>query len=63
MSQWFVCMGLYADEAKARHDFDQLVDLGDVRRLLLRDAAIVEKTEDGSIEISRRPREPGPPTV
>lgn len=51
MSQWFVCMGLYADEAKARHDFDQLVDLGDVRRLLLRDAAIVEKTEDGSIEI------------
>lgn len=51
MSQWFVCMGLYADEEKAKHDFDQLVDLGAARRLLLRDAAIVEKTEDGSIEI------------
>ena len=51
MSEWFVCMGLYATEDAAMDDLEQLVNLGFSRRILLRDAAIVTKTEDGSVEI------------
>lgn len=51
MSEWFVCMGLYEAEDKAWNDMEQLVNLGASRRLLLKDAAIVTKAEDGSVEI------------